>query len=900
MRFRPGIALLVTTAAGSLALPGPATAAAPTVTTAIGGLGAGPALDVAQGFDSIAVTSSTLYVLEVPGGLPGIGGWNPITVRAVNRSTGIERVLAGDGYSGFSGDGGSATLARFRGELGSSVVADTAGNVFVSDSGNDRIRRIGTDGLITTVAGGANGFSGDGGPATSASLSRPTVMSLAADGTLYFFDQFNYRIRKITTGGTISTIAGNGSSDSSGDGGPATAGAIGWVRAMALDGAGGLYFITDASVRRVTAGGILQTVHTTGGRAIAVDGSGAVHRGGSGVVDKWQANGTLVRVAGTGASGYSGDGGPATAAMIGGVAAIAFGLDGTLFIADRGSRLRAVSGGVISTVAGNGSLTFGGEGRPGPEVQLYEPIGVAVGPDGRIAVADRGNARIRVQGPDGRVRTVAASPAVAEVNSVAYGKDGTLYFTELDSQRVGRITPGGVISTFASGAAVMHAVGVDPDGNVYYVEGTGLRKVGTDGVTTTVVPIDNKPSNGSEHSGRRSDSLDLSTASQLAFDSGGNVFVSAKSFVFQLDRCGTYQFLPGASSFSSGVAVDAAGNVFIAASYKHQITRVGRDGQSTTIAGRPEPGFSGDGGPPADAAFSSPTALAVSGTELLVADAGNSRIRNLSGVADAGPQPPRPCYAPPPPPPRPSGYWMLDEAGHVYAFGDAKHMGAPASVSDPAVDLEPTPHGEGYWIVTAAGKVQPFGGASSYPPLRNRLLPGETVSSMSGTPGFNGYWLFTTTGRVFTFGGARHFGDMYGASLNAPIVDSIPTPSGKGYYMVASDGGIFAFGDARFAGSMGGRPLNAPVQSLVPDSDGTGYWLVASDGGIFAFDAPFRGSMGGQRLNKPTTGMVRFGNGYLMVATDGGIFNFSDKPFLGSLGSNPPAWPVVAVAAFEG
>jgi hypothetical protein len=115
--------------------------------------------------------------------------------------------------------------------------------------------------------------------------------------------------------------------------------------------------------------------------------------------------------------------------------------------------------------------------------------------------------------------------------------------------------------------------------------------------------------------------------------------------------------------------------------------------------------------------------------------------------------------------------------------------------------------------------------------------------------------------------------------------------------MVAADGGIFAFGDAAFAGSMGGVKLNAPVQSLVPDHDGTGYWLVASDGGVFAFAAPFRGSMGHIRLNRPVTGMIRYGQGYLMVAEDGGIFNFSDRPFAGSLGADPPQRPIVAVAA---
>jgi ligand-binding sensor domain-containing protein len=115
--------------------------------------------------------------------------------------------------------------------------------------------------------------------------------------------------------------------------------------------------------------------------------------------------------------------------------------------------------------------------------------------------------------------------------------------------------------------------------------------------------------------------------------------------------------------------------------------------------------------------------------------------------------------------------------------------------------------------------------------------------------------------------------------------------------MVASDGGVFAFGDAQFYGSMGATRLNAPVMSLVPDADNVGYWLVARDGGIFAFNAAFRGSMGATPLNKPVTGMVRNGNGYLMVGEDGGIFNFSDQPFAGSLGANPPSIPIVAVAS---
>jgi hypothetical protein len=258
----------------------------------------------------------------------------------------------------------------------------------------------------------------------------------------------------------------------------------------------------------------------------------------------------------------------------------------------------------------------------------------------------------------------------------------------------------------------------------------------------------------------------------------------------------------------------------------------------------------------------------------------------------------------------PPGYWMLGEDGAVYAFGAAANYGDARSQvgTAHAVDLEPTPSGLGYWIVDDLGRVFAFGDAppltnlsSSHPPVT--LSAGEHVTSLAASRVTLGLWIFTDRGRAFAFGNVSVIGDLSGLTLNGPVLDSISTPSGAGYYMVASDGGIFAFGDAAFHGSMGGQPLNAPVHSLVPDPDGAGYWLVASDGGVFAFDAGFRGSVPGvlgpgQTLNKPIVGMVPNGDGYLMVASDGGVFNFSNQPFLGSLGDHPPTSPVVAAAVF--
>ena len=263
---------------------------------------------------------------------------------------------------------------------------------------------------------------------------------------------------------------------------------------------------------------------------------------------------------------------------------------------------------------------------------------------------------------------------------------------------------------------------------------------------------------------------------------------------------------------------------------------------------------------------------------------------------------PPPTPAPPLSPGPHTGYWMVSADGTVYRFGDARHHGDATQLVTPdgTVDLAPTPSGNGYWVVDGVGHVLPFGDARSFGSISPAALSaGETAVSLSPTPSGAGYWVFTSRGRVVPFGDAPFLGDMHAVALNGPVIASIATSTGLGYYMVASDGGIFTFGDARFAGSMGGVKLNAPVKSLVPGPDGAGYWLVASDGGIFAFGAPFRGSLGGTKLNRPVSGMVPFGNGYLIVAADGGVFDFSDKAFLGSLGSCPARSPIVSVAALQ-
>ncbi|MEM9714427.1 MAG: hypothetical protein AAGA17_19550, partial [Actinomycetota bacterium] len=244
-----------------------------------------------------------------------------------------------------------------------------------------------------------------------------------------------------------------------------------------------------------------------------------------------------------------------------------------------------------------------------------------------------------------------------------------------------------------------------------------------------------------------------------------------------------------------------------------------------------------------------------------------------------------------------AGYWMIDSVGTLYEFGAAVDLD-DAPVSGTAVDLVPTPDGRGVWVLDSNGGVYAIGTATFLgAPAGTALDPGEGFEAIAPTPSGQGYWVFTSRGRVFTFGDAVDHGNLLDLPLNGAIVDAIPTVTGLGYWMLGADGGVFALGDAEFFGSTGSLVLNQPAVGLVPDPDGVGYWFVASDGGVFAFESDFLGSMGSTPLNQPVNGMIPYGDGYLLVASDGGVFVFSNLPFVGSLGGNPPANPVVGIAA---
>ena len=289
---------VISTYAGGVPLPTPS----PGVGAAIG-IASGVAADAAG---NVYFASSSLN-----------------SVFKLDRS-GVMTRVAGNSRPGYSGDGGPATSARLTlhtpyDSLPTGVTVDNAGNLFITDTSNHRVRRVSAGGIITTVAGdGVPGFSGDGGPAVSAHLNYPAGVAADEAGNLFIADLVNNRVRKVAPSGIITTVAGSGTKAYSGDGGPAASAGLNQPRGVAVDGAGNL-FIADAynfSIRKVALNGIITTV------------------------------------AGVGTRGFSTDGGPASSTRLDFPTRVAVDASGNLFIAD-GDRIRRVSPDqIIITVAG--------------------------------------------------------------------------------------------------------------------------------------------------------------------------------------------------------------------------------------------------------------------------------------------------------------------------------------------------------------------------------------------------------------------------------------------------------------------------------------------------------------------------------------------------------------------
>jgi sugar lactone lactonase YvrE len=558
---------------------------------------------------------------------------------------GIITTVAGNGTACSSstaacGDGGVATSAQV---TPSGIGVDAQNHLLICDRGINRVRKVDANGVITTVAGtGVSGGSGDGEPATLAQLSAPDGVAFDGAGNYYIAEGF--RVRKVTPMGTISTIAGNGQFQISGDGGFAVDAGLGSVAAVAADRDGNVFLSETANSHRVRridvttgiidsfAGTHSATYSGSGGAAtsallarpqgLAFDSSGNLYLADHEFarVRRVDPAGTITTIAGTGAFGFSGDGGLATAARLRGPSSVAVDANGVLYIADgMENRVRRVdAAGVITTFAGNGTSAYGGDGGPATSAGICWPSGLAFDGQGNLYIASKCNNVIRRVDAAGNISTYAGTHSsgfagdgglatLAQLNDphgIAFDANGNLYIADLGNNRIRRVAPDGIITTVAGSAcanppcalgdggvatsAYLYQpldVAVGAGGVLYIAASNGrIRRVDGAGVITTIAGSD---------------------ASGFAGDGGPATAIAM--------RDGPY-----------GVAVDASGVVYFADTNNNRVRRISSTGVVTSVVGEVAPrGL----GPLATARLADARALAAAGTLTLVAGGTSGTIQ---------------------------------------------------------------------------------------------------------------------------------------------------------------------------------------------------------------------------------------------------------------------------------
>ena len=757
-------------------------------------------------------------------------------IRRVDGATGIITTVAGNGTAGFSGDGGPAIDARLYAPCG--VLVAGPGNLLIADKSNHRIRRVdGATGIITTVAGnGTAGFSGDDGPAIGASLSAPFRVSADGADNLYIADPGNHRVRRVDGAtGIITTVAGNGSAGSSGNGGPATDASLDEPYGVSVDGSGNLYIADKGThnVRRVDwETGIITTVAGGGGagivdglpatqvclhwpRGVTVDGSGNyyiadehLHR----ILRVDGATGIITRLAGDGTAGFSGDGGPAIGASLCYPRSLSVDGSENLYIADTNNhRIRRVDGatGTITTMAGNGIYGFSGDGGPAIDARLSYPQGVCVDGSGNLYIAHANSHRIRrVDGATGIISTVAGNGTTGLSGDGGPATEASLW------------NP--------------HGVSVDASGNLYIADKSNscIRRVdGATGIITTVAGIGTVGFSGD---GGPATEARLNSPYGVLVDGPGNLLIADRSnhrirrvdgatgIITTVAGNGTAGFSgdggPATEAslwYPNKVSVDVSGSIYVADSGNHRIRRVdGATGIITTVAGDGTAGFAGDGGPAADARLAWPSGVSVGGSgDLYIADSKNDRIRVVDAI---------PTFVVP-----------LSEGWNLISLGEPSANESIATLMAPIVENLTKVVG---FETDAINPNPPETGGKLYNPL---LAP--FINTLKLTDFHLAYWIEMNTADVLVTGGlpakvisspvATESGGLHPVydfmGIHGELrVDGEPAPVGTMVEVVDGEGTLAGRSEVHHEGYYGYLPVyRDDVGTPVDEGADTGEWL---------------------------------------------------------------------------
>ena len=501
--------------------------------------------------------------------------------------------VAGNATNGFSGDNGLAINAQLYGPNG--LALDPAGNLYIADTSNRRIRKV-SNGIITTVVGnGVAGAAADGGPATSSELSNPTALAIDAQGNLYVSDDSG-AIRKSTNGivtsvagaqgyfagiavdtagnlyvidaetprilkvsnGVATTVAGNGTYGFSGDNGPATAAQLGGdpedggPSGIAVDSIGNVYIADtwNSNIRKVSNGVITTvaagstTTQLTDPTFIAVDSAGALYISDPSNSTEFQGdrirkltNGVVTTIAGNGYVSFSGDNGPAANAQFYQPGGVAIDSAGRMYVADtQNNRVRMIANGVITTVAGTGIQGFSGDNGPATSAQLRTPVAVAVDPAGNLYIADTNNYRVRkVSG--GIITTVAGTAGYTSCG-VAADSAGNVYVSDCVHSSLLKVANGNATTLAAYGSGLT----VDSAGNLYMTNAGAILEI-SNGVVTTI-----------------------GGGTGVAFDAAGNRYIADGNLglVRKLSKgtITTSPISPPLAFPDDGIRVDSSGNLY--------------------------------------------------------------------------------------------------------------------------------------------------------------------------------------------------------------------------------------------------------------------------------------------------------------------------------------------------